>query len=183
MPSLNDLDEAKLLECVLKGDHNAFAVLVQLYAKEAYAVAYRFVCDRDEAEDIVQTAFLKFWERPAMWNPEFESRFKTWFFRIVVNLCLDWRKKKKPLLNGESYECLMAESGQEEQFLLTERQALLEVQIKALPKRQRVAINLSYASGLSNKEAAEVMGVSLRSLQSLLMRAKSTIKRNLENFV
>jgi RNA polymerase sigma-70 factor (ECF subfamily) len=180
--SLNELDEARLLTYVLKGDHKAFSVLVQRHSQVAYAVAYRFVGDRYEAEDIVQTAFLKLWERPGMWNPELDSRFTTWFYRVVVNLCLDWRKKKKPLLNSEPCVMRVTEINQEDQLLKAERQTLLEVQIRALPRRQRIAINLSYLSGLSNKEAAAVMGVSLRALQSLILRAKSNIRKKLESY-
>jgi RNA polymerase sigma-70 factor (ECF subfamily) len=179
--NLNEQDDDELLALVRKGDHKAYAVLVRRHSRGAYAVAYRFVGDCDEAEDLVQSAFLKLWERPGMWNPALGGRFTTWFYRIIVNLCLDWHKKRKPLLINDAVRRHPCEAEQEKLLLVNERQALLEVQINALPERQRIAVNLSYGSGLSNKEAAEVMGVSLRALQSLLMRAKSTLKKRMEN--
>jgi RNA polymerase sigma-70 factor (ECF subfamily) len=181
--SCTELDDEVLLTSLLKGDHSAFVALVERYGQKAYVIAYRFVGDRDESEDIVQTAFLKLWERPGMWSPEMDCHFSSWFFRTVVNLCLDWRKKKRPVLNNEYIIRTISKANQEKQLIHTQQQALLEFQIAALPERQRVAINLSYSCGLSNREAAEVMGVSLRSLQSLVMRAKTTIKANLERLV
>jgi RNA polymerase sigma-70 factor (ECF subfamily) len=176
--SLSEQDDAELLAYVINGDHNAYAELVQRHNHRAYVVAYRFVGDSEEAEDIVQSAFLKLWERPGMWNPEMDVRFTTWFYRVVVNLCLDWRKKKKPLLNNEAAIEQVNEISQEDSIMLTEQQVHLETEIRNLPARQRIAINLCYSSGLSNKQAAEVMGISLRALQSLVMRAKSTIRKN-----
>ena len=83
------------------GSHDAFAVLVQRHTERFYRLAYRYVQNREEAEDIVQDAFLKLWEDPGRWQPERNSKFTTWFYRIVVNLCLDWQKKKRPLALDE----------------------------------------------------------------------------------
>jgi RNA polymerase sigma-70 factor (ECF subfamily) len=181
----SEQDDAELLVYVLNGNHSAYAELVRRHNRGAYVVAYRFVGEREEAQDIVQTAFLKLWKRPGMWNPEMDSLFTTWFYRVVVNLCLDWCKKRKPLLSPQLTEvCIIeqaTEISQEDCLLLTEQQVQLEAQMMALPVRQRTAINLCYATGMSNKQAAEVMGISLRAFQSLVMRAKSSIRKNLEN--
>jgi RNA polymerase sigma-70 factor (ECF subfamily) len=183
--NLSEQDDSELLANVLNGDHNAYTELVYRHYREAYVVAYRFVGDREEAEDIVQTAFLKLWERPGMWNPGMDSRFTTWFYRVVVNLCLDWRKKRKPVLNPQLsmgiFNEKVNETSQEEFHIQSEQQVQLEAQIETLPTRQRTAINLCYSTGMSNKQAAEVMGISLRALQSLVMRAKSSIRKNLES--
>jgi len=61
-----------------------------------------------------------------------------------------------------------------------ERQRLLERQIAALPERQRTALNLCFYEGLSNRDAADIMGIRLKALQSLLMRAKITLKKTLQ---
>src|SRR4029450_1166697 len=101
----SDKDDHELLERIQAGSHDAFAVLVQRYTERFYRLAYRYVQNREEAEDIVQAAFLKLWEDPGKWQPERSSKFTTWFYRVVVNLCLDWQKKKRPLaLDGEVSE-------------------------------------------------------------------------------
>src|SRR5688572_7765335 len=87
----------ELLTLIQDGSHDAFAVLVQRHSERFYRLAYRYVHNRETAEDIVQDAFLKLWEAPERWQPERNSKFTTWFYRVVVNLCLDWQKKKRPL--------------------------------------------------------------------------------------
>ena len=100
-------DDHELLALIQDGSHDAFAVLVQRHTERFYRLAYRYVQNRETAEDIVQDAFLKLWEDPGRWQPERNSKFTTWFYRIVVNLCLDWQKKKRPLALDE--ELLLAD--------------------------------------------------------------------------
>ena len=66
-----------------------------------------------------------------------------------------------------------------EQMVMNERQELLEKAIMKLPERQRVALNLCFFEGLSNKEAAYILGVGVKAVESLLMRAKASLKNNL----
>ena len=64
-----------------------------------------------------------------------------------------------------------------------QEQQVLEQEIAALPERQRMALNLCFAEGLSNQEAAEVIGVRLKALQSLIMRAKATLKERMKSYL
>jgi RNA polymerase sigma-70 factor, ECF subfamily len=68
-------------------------------------------------------------------------------------------------------------------MLNNEKQKILENEIAALPERQRTALNLCYDDGLSNQEAADVMGVKLKALQSLVMRAKTTLRERMKNYL
>ena len=173
-------DDARLLARVCAGDQPAFATLVRRHSDRFYRLAYRFTASRPEAEDIVQAAFVRLWERPGMWQAEKKASFTTWFYRVVTNLCLDHRKKKRPLQLIDDSWIVDERQTHEEALLQHEKQQRLEAQIAALPERQRVALNLCFYEGLSNKEAAEVMGVQLKALQSLLMRAKMTLKERLQ---
>lgn len=179
-PANAGYDDRQLLERIRQGNHEAFALLVRRHANRFYRLAYRFVSEQTEAEDIVQEAFVKLWERPGMWQAERNTAFTTWFHRVVVNLCLDRRKKKRAMPLAEESWVPDERQTQEEALLSGERQALLEAHIAALPERQRVALNLCFYEGLSNQDAAEVMGVRLKALQSLLMRAKTTLKEKLQ---
>lgn len=174
-----DVDDAQLLARIKKGEHEAFAILVRRHSLRFYRIAYRFTAERGEAEDIVQDAFLKLWENPESWNPYKNSAFTTWFYRVVVNLCLDRKKKKRPLQMID--EVLIADENitQEERMIERENEILIENHIAALPERQRVALNLCFYEGLSNQEAAQIMGVHLKALQSLIMRAKLTLREKL----
>ena len=96
MAGWSEKDDHELLARIQAGSRDAFAALVQRHTERFYRLAYRYVQNREEAEDIVQDAFLKLWEDPGRWQPERNSKFTTWFYRVVVNLCLDWQKKKRP---------------------------------------------------------------------------------------
>jgi RNA polymerase sigma-70 factor (ECF subfamily) len=174
------LDDESLLRRIQDGDHEAFASLVHRHAKRFYGVAYRIVHDRDDAEDLVQSAFLKLWERPELWDQRRQTKFTTWFYTVVTNLCLDHAKRKRPLPLADEIE--LVDGGPKQDDLLDgkQRRAVLDRLIQQLPERQQLALNLCFYEELSNQEAADIMGVNLKALQSLIMRAKTTLKERLK---
>jgi RNA polymerase sigma-70 factor (ECF subfamily) len=176
-------DDEELLALIQDGSQQAFSVLVQRHTERFYRLAYRYLQNKETAEDVVQDAFVKLWEDPGRWQPERNNKFTTWFYRVVVNLCLDWQKKKKPIELGDQ-ELSIADDRQTPDVatLHAEKQRIVEKEIAALPERQRTALNLCFDEGLSNQEAAEVMGLKLNALQSLVMRAKTTLKERLKNY-
>jgi RNA polymerase sigma-70 factor (ECF subfamily) len=177
-------DDEELLALIQDGSQQAFSVLVQRHTERFYRLAYRYLQNKETAEDVVQDAFVKLWEDPGRWQPERNNKFTTWFYRVVVNLCLDWQKKKKPIELGDQ-ELSIADDRQTPDVatLHAEKQRIVEKEIAALPERQRTALNLCFDEGLSNQEAAEVMGLKLNALQSLVMRAKTTLKERLKNYL
>lgn len=176
-------DDHELLALLQQGSGQAFASLVERHAERFYRLTYRFLQDRAAAEDIVQDAFLKLWENPANWQPERGTKFTTWFYRVVVNLCLDQRKKKGAVGFDSAPELIDERESADETLMRSETQRILEKEIAALPERQRTALNLCFDEGLSNQEAAEVMGVKLKALQSLIMRAKTTLKQRMKAYL
>jgi RNA polymerase sigma-70 factor, ECF subfamily len=178
-----DKDDQELLALIQDGSHQAFAELVERHTERFYRLAYRYVQNKETAEDLVQDAFLRLWENPATWRPDRNSKFTTWFYRIVVNLCLDWQKKKRPILLDEDVPLADERESADEAMIRSQEQRLLEKEIAALPERQRTALNLCFDEGLSNQEAAEAMGVNLKALQSLIMRAKTTLKERMKAYL
>jgi len=174
-----DTDDRQLMAAITLGDDAAFATLVRRHTARFYRLAYRFVANQQEAEDIVQDAFIRLWEKPANWNPDAGSAFTTWFHRVVINLSLDRQKKKKPLPLIDEAQLVDMRDTQEEIIIARQKQQRIEAELAALPERQRVALNLCFYEGLSNQEAADIMKLKLKALQSLLMRAKTTLKQNL----
>ena len=168
---------------IQEGSVRAFAVLVERHRDRFSRLAYRYLQDRAAAEDAVQEAFLKLWENPALWQPQRHSKFTTWFYRIIVNLCLDQRKKKRP--EALDNDGLIADdrAPADELMMREQEQKMMEKEIAALPERQRTALNLCFDEGLSNQEAAQVMGVNLKALQSLIMRGKTTLKERLKAYL
>ncbi len=175
------LDDETLLARLQDGSHHAFAVLVKRHATRFYRVAYRFTGHKQEAEDAVQDAFVKLWERPDIWQPG-KAKFTTWFHRVVVNRCLDLGRKKTPLPLDPDFPVADEREAQDDALMRRQEEHLLEAAIKELPERQRTALNLCFYEDLSNQEAAEIMGVHLKALQSLLMRAKTTLKERIKAY-
>lgn len=177
---VSELDDESLLRRIQDGNHAAFASLVRRHAKRFYGVAYRIVHDRDDAEDLVQAAFLKLWERPDLWDQRKQTKFTTWFYTVVTNLCLDHAKRKRPLPLPDAIELVDGAPGQDDLLDGKQRRAALDRLIRRLPERQQLALNLCFYEELSNQEAADIMGVNLKALQSLIMRAKTTLKEQLK---
>ncbi len=178
-----DKDDNELLTLVKDGSHRAFGVLVERHIERFYRLAYRYLQDRATAEDIVQDAFLKLWEGPGLWQAEREAKFTTWFYRIVINLCLDWRKKKRPLELDPAMPLVDDRGTADEIMIRNEEEKMLEQEIASLPDRQRTALNLCFGEGLSNQEAAAIMGIKLKALQSLIMRAKTTLRQKMKTYL
>ena len=179
-----DKDDHELLTLIQDGSHHAFTELVKRHTERFYRLAFRYVQSKETAEDIVQDAFLKLWENPGTWHPERNNKFTTWFYRVVVNLCLDWQKKKRPVeLPNEDIPLADEREPVDVAMIRLQEQRMWEKEIGALPERQRLALNLCFDEGLSNQEAAEVMGVNLKALQSLIMRAKITLKERMKAYL
>ena len=178
-----DKEDNELLALVQDGSHPAFATLVERHTDRFYRLAFRYLQNREAAEDVVQDAFLKLWEDPGKWQPDKNNKFTTWFYRVVVNLCLDWQKRKRPLQLNENMPLIDERETAEQAMLRREEQRILEQEIAALPERQRTALNLCFDAGVSNQDAADVMRINLKALQSLLMRAKTTLKERMKSYL
>ena len=178
-----DKDDHELLERIQDGNGQAFAALVERHSDRFYRLAYRYLQSKEAAEDVVQDAFLKLWENPALWQPQRNSKFTTWFYRVVVNLCLDSRKRKKPAALDDETSVIDERQPVDELMMRGQEQKALEKEIGALPERQRTALTLCFDEGLTNQEAAEVMGLNLKALQSLIMRAKTTLKQRMKAYL
>ncbi|MBC8431603.1 MAG: sigma-70 family RNA polymerase sigma factor [Desulfobacterales bacterium] len=177
------LDDESLICRIQEGSHEAFATLVDRHSNRFYRIAYRLVAGKDDAEDIVQEAFLKLWDRPNLWDPGKRAKFTTWFYRVVINLCFDHRKKKKMISLPADIEFADENSGPDVLFDVHQKQAVLERFIQELPERQQLAVNLCFYEELSNNEAAQIIGVKVKALQSLVMRAKTTLKYKVKRYL
>jgi len=176
----------KLMACIAGGDHAAFTVLVQRHTQNYFALAYRTLQNQADAEDVVQTAFIKLWQNPSSWRPD-KSKFTTWFYRVVLNACYDQLRKSKNFVQQGDVESdlishtIECENEELESLQNLEwRQNCLEIGLSKLPASQRNAINLVVYSELQQQQAADVMGVSLKALESLLIRAKRSLKKRMK---
>ena len=175
-------DDEHLLKLIIAGDHSAFSELVKRHTKKYYSIAYRVLFNKNDAEDVVQEAFLKIWKNPESWNSSHNVKFTTWFYKVVINLCLDY-KKKNMLDTSDKYEEIESNTNIQDGIIdIKRRQELVDRYINELPERQQIALNLCFYEGVSNKEAAEIMDINLKALQSLIMRAKTNLKEKLQKY-
>lgn len=171
-----DIDDAAgLLARSARGDRGAFDEIVARYGPVALRVAARMAPDRQSAEDIAQEAMLRIWQRA----DEFDGRrasFTTWLYRIVVNLCIDLRRKPRAVTLPADFDPADPSAGAAEDVELDERRAALLKAIDALPPGQRAALMLVYDEGLSGAEAAQVLGVTTKAVERLLARARERLR-------
>jgi len=173
-------DEEMILR-VESGDAMAFETLVDRYQKLALRVAQRCIGRQAEAEDLVQEAFLQVHRHARQYNREAAS-FKTWFFSILINLCRNALKRNKSLSSAELPEDAPAIDDPESQLAHEEERAALAAAVARLPPNQRLALILRHYEGFRYSEAAAALGVSVKALGSLLVRAKRTLRRELAEF-
>lgn len=177
MAHIDEISDESLMERVQTHDHQAFSQLVTRHSDKFYGAAYRVVMNTPEAEDIVQEAFLKLWDNPKIWKANKGAKFTSWFYKIVMNISIDkYRKNKKQSYAEFKEEEFDHEPEQESTMINRQEQKGLEIAIQSLPEKQMMALNLCFYEGLSNKEAANIMDVNVKALESLLMRAKTGVK-------
>lgn len=133
--------------------------------------------DRAEAEDVTQETFLRAWKALPDWEPK--AKFSTWACTVALNLCRDRLRKKKPVLMDELPERLDTALRPDEALASSQAKANIDAKIAALPERQREAISLCALEGMGNIEAAKAMDVSVRALESLLARARRSLRETL----
>src|SRR3954471_24025067 len=171
---MDGLPDHDLMARAAKGDERAFRTLSERHAAAAFRLARRILGNEAAAEDVVQDALLRVWVNAPRWRPE--AAFRTWLYRVVVNLCLNARRRAPDLpLDAADH---IADSAEDAEAILEarERDQRLSTAIEALPPRQRAAIVLTYQEGLGNAEVAAVLDTSVSSVETLLVRAKRTLR-------
>lgn len=160
-----------------RGDRDAFEQIVLRHQTGAWRLAYRFVGDSAEAQDLAQEAFLKILDAAPRYKPS--AMFRTYLYRVLTRLCLDYRRKKRPSL-AEPFPPMADSTPSPPQLASqTERDGLIQTALDSLPADYRMAVVLRYFEGLSGAEMAQAMGRSVKAVERLLSRAKSILKPQL----
>jgi RNA polymerase sigma-70 factor (ECF subfamily) len=170
-----------LMQRVAQGDSAAFARLVALHMPRIVSVAWRMTGSRSDADDVAQEAFARVWVNAPKWRPTAQggASLGTWLYRVVMNLCIDRKRRVRP----ESIDNVPEPEDERPDAAcrIAERQMAERVReaIAALPERQRAVLVLCHYEGMSNIAAAASMAVSVGAVESLLIRARRTLKDRL----
>ena len=175
------MDDGALMEQVSRGDREAFATLVEQYAPALQRFAVRLLAQQSHSEEVVQETLTRAWLKAGDYDGE-RARLSTWLHQIAHNLCVDRlrRQEREVPLASALESTLTARETTEDVIETLDSQDRVARAIASLSERHRTALVLTYYQSLSNREVAEIMGVSLRALESLLARARQQIKTTLE---
>ena len=159
-------------------DGEALALLIARHGPRMRALTWRMLGDSD-AEDVVQEVFLRLWERPEAWDPR-KGRLAAWLVRLAANAAIDRLRRRRRRTETELPETLPdGRSGPEEAALQNDLAARVRAAVQQLPERQRLALALSHDLGHGNAEIAAIMNISVEAVESLLARARRTLRRTL----
>ena len=177
---MDDSDEA-LMARVARGDAPAYRTLTRRHLPAMLGLARRILGNAADAEDVAQEAMLRVWTHAPRWQPL--AAFRTWLTRVVVNLCLDRKRRAQWVALEAAGEIVDPTPGVVEKAEHDERERLLAAAIAELPARQRSAIVLTYSEGMSNAQVAEILDTSVSAVETLLIRGKQNLRARLGHVI
>lgn len=173
--SSKDDGDLQLVRLAQAGDRGAFGGLVERYKKSAYRLALNFAHDHEEAKDLSQEAFLRAFKELGSFNGR--ASFYTWFYRILVNLCLDYRKRRGRI-SLEPFDEKTHMTGSESfQGAMAKRQ--LKTALGALSPKQRTAFILLHHHELSVRDIAKIMRTAEGTVKAHIHRAVLALRESL----
>ena len=178
------MDEPQLISQLKSGNKDAFAELVSAYQKNVLNICYRFLLNREDAEDTAQEVFIEVYHSINKFRGD--STLSTWIYRIATTKSLDEIKKRSrqkritsfgELLGLDKITNWLIDKERPDKILEEKEDlSLLMEALNKLPESQRIALTLSKVEGHSNTEVAEIMETSLTAVDSLIYRAKQNLK-------
>jgi RNA polymerase sigma-70 factor (ECF subfamily) len=133
--------------------------------------------DATEAEDVAQDTFLRLWRHADRWEPK--AKLTTWLHRVAYNLSVDRLRARRNMLVAQLPERADAHAEASMQMERIQTSNAVNDALASLAERQRTAIALVYYQGMSNRDAADVMGVQVDALESLLSRGRRALRSRL----
>lgn len=187
-------DKELIIKIQQNDDQAAFRELIDNHREMVFRIAIGFLHDKNQADDIVQDVFIKFWE--VRKDFELKAKFSTWLYRVTSNHCINVQRKNK---FSTAFSSMFSNNGEDEKsdfesqikdnqtyndddkYKKAHLKLALKTAINSLAKKQRIAFVLSKYQDFSYKEIAETMELSISSVESLLFRAKKNLQKKLLN--
>jgi RNA polymerase sigma-70 factor (ECF subfamily) len=185
-------DELALVQAAKGGDVGAFEQLVKRYDRNVFRIAQHITQNREDAEDVVQEAFLKAYRNLQQFQGQ--SKFYTWLVRIAVNEALMKLRRRKPERTVSLDEDIKTDEDSvprevadwspnpEQQYNQAELREILTKTIQGLPSSFRTVFVLRDVEGLSTEETAEALELSIPAVKSRLLRARLQLRERLSRF-
>lgn len=179
------IEEEQFIKRAKIGDSKSFGQLVTKYQKRAFNLAFRIVCDEDDAQDVVQESFIKIWKNMKMYNQNI--KFSTWMHTIVTNTAIDLQRSnsKKSLIDIDNVEINVRQlvDNPEDEMDNKELGSLIKLASNELTPKQRIVFVLRDLQGLKSEEVSEILKLSANSIKSNLYHARKAIKEKLQHIL
>ncbi len=172
--SYTQKEDTELVALLSQGDDRALGELLHRYQDVVFGFAHGFLYDFQEAEDVVQETFLRLYRTSGHYLPK--ASLRTFLLRIAKNICIDLHRKKRPVLMEFFPEVVSGKTPLDLLQTAVETD-FLEKAIKMLPPNQRAVLTLLHNEHLHYREIAEVMDLSVSAVESLLVRARRTLRK------
>ena len=191
--SQNDADEDwSLLDQFQKGDPEAFRDLFNKHKRNVINLSYRFVQNKETAEDVAQDVFIKIYEKKFRFDPR--AKFSTWLYKVTVNAAID-RTRKKSFFDRSLDKTETDEEGESKTLLETlsdpsvvspadtlagkEIRNLVQTEIQKLPEKLKAPILLRHFENLSYEEIARILGITAKAVERKIYHAKEVLRKKL----
>src|ERR1700738_2175596 len=177
---VHDSINARVIQACQQGDREAFRLLFEAYKDRVFSIACYSLGDEAAADDVTQQIFVKLIMRIGQFRGE--SEFSTWLYRLVINSCLDERRKRRRLLPVTEIDTVSNTANQrtpETGYARREVADSVRQAIGGLKPKMRLPILLKYIEGLSYEEIGEVLGCSKGTVASRLNRAHKALAKRL----
>jgi RNA polymerase sigma-70 factor, ECF subfamily len=177
---VQDPIDARVIRACQAGDREAFRLLFEAYKDRVFSIACYSLGDKAAADDVTQQVFVKLFTRIGQFRGE--SEFTTWLYRLVINSCLDERRRRRRFLPVEEFAPMSKAIYRKSPDTGYERREIagsVREAIGGLKPKMRLPILLKYIEGLSYEEIAEVLGCSKGTVASRLNRAHKALAKRL----
>ena len=171
------VDDSAVIRRCLAGDSAAFEQIVARYQQVLFTVALRMLGNEEDARDAAQNAFLKVFEKLAAYDPR--HRFFSWLYRILVNECLNERRRPSLVRTTEPLEDDAAQCSDRDLVEAAERRRAVQRAILTLPEPYREVIVLRHFAALSYEEMSEAIGIPVKTVKSRLYSARQQLAQRL----
>jgi RNA polymerase sigma-70 factor (ECF subfamily) len=183
------MEDRELISGIKNKNKQVFKDFVEQYQKLVLNICYKFVNNSDDANDVAQEVFIEAYRSIDKFRED--SKISTWLYRISVNKSLNFLRDNKKTKITDSYsgdvqkisaDSLQTNTSPETNFINQERKEIIDKAINSLPDRQKTAFILQKKEDLSHEEISQVLGISVKAVESLIIRAKQNLQKKLISY-
>jgi RNA polymerase sigma-70 factor, ECF subfamily len=174
----------ELIAASKRNDASSFRKIVESYQAMIYSLAFRLMCNEEEAKDVVQETFMRVWMNLSSY--ESDKKFSTWVYAIATNLCLDMLKSAKRNFQVNSNDTtlfnLVSSENIEQKLINSELAEIILTLTDELTPKQKIVFTLRYLEELEVDEIIQITGMTADKIKSNLFLARLTIRQKLEKY-